>query len=465
MAKMVDSFKAGANPQAIEAEQAVLAAIFNFREAIYEVMDVIRDPEVFYDPRHRDIFSSAIALFEENRPIDLVTIADQLERDQRLDDIGGRSYLAELTSHLASTANVRHYANIVYDKFLLRKLIEISADIADDCRQGTMEAEDLLDEAENAIFNISQTRLGEGFEHIGKILPDTFEQIEEYHRSGGGITGLATGFADLDNLSAGLHKGDFIVIAGRPSMGKTGLGLNILENVAIDHKKPVAMFSLEMSKSQIALRLLCSKARINAHKMRTGRLPDQDWPRLSDAVGPLSEANIFIDDTPNIGILELRSKARRLKAKEDIQLLIVDYLQMMPGPKSADNRQQEIALISRSMKGIAKELDIPVIAISQLSRGVEMRGGDRRPQLADLRESGAIEQDADVVMFVYRPEFYGIEFEKDGTPTENLAEIIVAKQRNGPTGTIKLTFLKSFIRFENRTEIYAAVEESTEPPF
>jgi replicative DNA helicase len=255
------------------------------------------------------------------------------------------------------------------------------------------------------------------------------------------------------------------VIAGRPSMGKTGLGLNIMENIAIDHKQPVALFSLEMSKSQIALRLLCSKARINAHKMRTGRLPDHDWPRLSDAVGPLSEANIFIDDTPNIGILELRAKARRLKAKEDIQLLIVDYLQMMQGPRGAENRQQEIAVISRSMKGIAKELSIPVIAISQLSRGVEMRGGDRRPQLADLRESGAIEQDADVVMFVYRPEFYGIELDRDGNSTENLAEILMAKQRNGPTGTVKLTFVKDFIRFENRTEIYAGAEESEEAPF
>ncbi len=249
-------------------------------------------------------------------------------------------------------------------------------------------------------------------------------------------------------------------------MGKTGLGLNILENIAIDSHKSVAMFSLEMSKQQIALRLLCSKARINAHRMRTGRLPDSDWPKLSDAVGPLSEAGIFIDDTPNIGILELRSKARRLKAKEDIQLLIIDYLQMMQGPRGADNRQQEIAMISRSLKGIAKELDIPVIAVSQLSRGVEMRGGDKRPQLADLRESGAIEQDADVVMFVYRPEFYGIEFEKDGTSTDKLAEIIIAKQRNGPTGSIRLTFLKDFIRFENRTEIYSEVEEATtEPPF
>jgi replicative DNA helicase len=465
MARLANSFQPGSNPQALEAEQAVLAAILNFRDAVYEVMDVIKDPEVFYDPRHRDIFTSAIKLFEENKPIDLVTIADQLEKHQKLERIGGRSYLAELTSFLASTANVRHHANIVYDKYLLRRLIEISAGIADECRSGGKEAEDLLDEAENSIFNISQNRLGDGFEHIGKILPETFEQIEEYHKSGGGITGLATGFIDLDNLSSGLHKGDFIVIAGRPSMGKTGLGLNIMENIAIDHKQPVALFSLEMSKSQIALRLLCSKARINAHKMRTGRLPDHDWPRLSDAVGPLSEANIFIDDTPNIGILELRAKARRLKAKEDIQLLIVDYLQMMQGPRGAENRQQEIAVISRSMKGIAKELSIPVIAISQLSRGVEMRGGDRRPQLADLRESGAIEQDADVVMFVYRPEFYGIELDRDGNSTENLAEILMAKQRNGPTGTVKLTFVKDFIRFENRTEIYAGAEESEEAPF
>jgi replicative DNA helicase len=455
----------GNNPHSSEAEQAVLAAILNFRDAIFEVTDIIKQPDVFYDPRHSFIFESAIQLFEENKPIDLITLSEQLQKNQKLEKIGGRSYLAELTSHVASTANVRHYANIVFDKYLLRRLIEISHEITEDCRSGTHDAEDLLDTAENSIFSISQNRLGDGFIHIGSVLPDTFEQIEEYHKSGGGITGLATGYSDLDNLTAGLHPGDFVVVAGRPSMGKTGLGLNIMENIAIDSKKSVAMFSLEMSKQQIALRLLCSKARINAHRMRTGRLPDQDWPKLSDAVGPLSEAGIYIDDTPNIGILELRSKARRLKAKEDIQLLIIDYLQMMQGPRGAENRQQEIAMISRSLKGIAKELSIPVIAVSQLSRGVEMRGGDKKPQLADLRESGAIEQDADMVMFVYRPEFYGIEFDKDGNSTENLAEIIVAKQRNGPTGTVRLTFLKDFIRFENRTEIYADIEEPAEPPF
>ncbi|MBD3216768.1 MAG: replicative DNA helicase [candidate division Zixibacteria bacterium] len=455
----------GSNPNSIEAEQAVLAAILNFRDAIYEVTDIIKQPEVFYDPRHSFIFEASIQLFDDNKPIDLITISEKLQQNQKLEKIGGRAYLAEITDHIASTANVRHHANIVFDKYLLRRMIEISHEITEDCRSGTVEAADLLDSAENSIFSISQNRLGDGFIHIGTILPDTFEQIEEYHKSGGGITGIATGYNDLDNMTAGLHPGDFVVVAGRPSMGKTGLGLNILENIAIDSKKSVAMFSLEMSKQQIALRLLCSKARINAHKMRTGRLPDSDWPKLSDAVGPLSEAGIFIDDTPNIGILELRSKARRLKAKEDIQLMIIDYLQMMQGPRGADNRQQEIAMISRSLKGIAKELSIPVIGISQLSRGVEMRGGDKRPQLADLRESGAIEQDADVVMFVYRPEFYGIEFEKDGTPTENMAEIIIAKQRNGPTGSVKLTFLKDFIRFENRTEIYTEVEEPTDTPF
>ncbi len=455
----------GSTPYSPDAEQAVLAAILNFRDAVYEVTDIIKSPDVFYDPRHYAIFESALQLFDENKAIDYVTVADQLQKNKKLEKIGGRAFLADLTSHLASTANIRHHANIVFDKYLLRRLIEISQNITGECREGGKEAEDLLDEAENAIFSISQNRLGEGFTHLGSILPDTFEQIEEYHRSGGGITGLPTGYTELDNLSAGLHKGDFVVIAGRPSMGKTGLGLNILENIAIDFKKSVAMFSLEMSKQQIALRLLCSKARINAHRMRTGRLPDSDWPKLSGAVGPLSEANIYIDDTPNIGILELRSKARRLKARDDIQILVIDYLQMMQGPRGADNRQQEIAMISRSLKGIAKELDIPVIAISQLSRGVEMRGGDKRPQLADLRESGAIEQDADMVMFVYRPEFYGIEFDKDGNSTEGQAEIIVAKQRNGPTGSVRLTFLKDFIRFENRSSIYSEVEETAEPPF
>ena len=457
--------KFGGNPHSNEAEQSVLAAIINFRDAIYEVTDIIKQPDVFYDPRHSFIFEAMLELFGKSKPIDLITLSEQLKMNQKLEKIGGQSYLAELTSQLASTANVRYHADIVHDKYLMRRLMEISHTIADECRSNAKEASDLLDEAENSIFQISQGRLGDGFMHVGDILPETFEQIEEFHKSGGGITGLATGYTDMDNLTAGLHPGDFVVVAGRPSMGKTALGLNMLENIAVDYKQAAAMFSLEMSKSSIAMRLLCSRARINAHKMRTGRLKDSDWPRLSDAVGPLSESKIFIDDTPNIGILELRSKARRLKAKEDIKLLVVDYLQMMQGPKAADNRQQEIAVISRSLKGIAKELEIPVIGISQLSRGVEMRGGDRRPQLADLRESGAIEQDADLVMFVYRPEFYNIELDKDGIPTENMAEIIVAKQRNGPTGTIKLTFLKDFIRFENRTEIYAPMEEIPETPF
>lgn len=452
------------NPHSLDAEQAVLAATLNFRDAFYEVVEILK-PEAFYHPSHRQIFEAALSLFEQNKPIDMVTVAEELKRRKQLDKIGGRAFLAELTSYLATSANVGYHANIIYDKYLLRSLREISYEIADKCRDASMDAHELLDDAENSIFNISQHRLGDGFVPISEIMSTTFEQINEYQKAGGGITGLETGFIDLDNMTSGLHKGDFVVIAGRPSMGKTGIALNILEYIALVKKQAAAIFSLEMSRSQIALRLLCSKARINAHKMRTGRLRDEDWPRLTDAVGPLNEAKIYIDDTPNIGILELRSKARRLKAREDIQLLVIDYLQMMQGPRSIENRQQEIATISRSLKGIAKELEIPVIAVSQLSRGVEMRGGDKRPQLADLRESGAIEQDADLVMFIYRPEFYGIELDKEGNPTENMAEVIIAKQRNGPTGSVKLTFVKDFIRFENRTEIYAPVQEEGEAPF
>ena len=464
MDKFQDASQHKTPPQSLEAEKAVLAAIINFKDAIYEVMGFLT-PEVFYYPAHQKIYESVISLFDDGKPIDIITISDQLIQAGMLDQIGGRAYLAELTSYISSTANVRYHADIVYDKHLLRRLKEVSINIANECQDETESADDLINNAERNIFEIAQKRLGADFFNIGDLLSDTFEQIEEYHKAGGSITGLSSGYMDLDNMTAGLHKGDFIVIAGRPSMGKTGLGLNILENIAIGQAKPVGIFSLEMSKEQIALRLLCSKARISSHSMRTGRLKDSDWPRLSEAVGPLSAAEIYIDDTPNIGILELRSKARRLKSKVDLQLLIVDYLQMMQGSRFVENRQQEIALISRSLKGLAKELKIPVIGISQLSRGVEMRGGDRRPQLADLRESGAIEQDADVVMFVYRPEFYGIELDKNGNSTENLAEIIIAKQRNGPTGTIKLTFKKEYIRFEDMEMKHTEIVPTEEAPF
>ncbi|MCJ7507780.1 MAG: replicative DNA helicase, partial [candidate division Zixibacteria bacterium] len=297
------------------------------------------------------------------------------------------------------------------------------------------------------------------FISIGEILPRTFEAIDEYAKRGGIVTGIATGFTELDVLTGGLQNSDLVVIAGRPSMGKTSLALSIAEHVAVDEKVPVAIFSLEMTKGQLAQRMLCSRARFSTHKMRTGRISDHEYGNLAIAVGPLSEAKIFLDDTPSLGILQMRAKARRLKAKENIGLVIVDYLQLMQGPRAIESRQQEISLISRSLKGLAKELDVPVVALSQLSRAVEIRGGERRPQLADLRESGAIEQDADLVMFVYRPEMYNITQFRDGRSTEGMAEIIVSKHRNGPTCEIMLTFIRDYARFENPELVH------TETPF
>ncbi len=353
---------------------------------------------------------------------------------------------------MVSTANVGNYAEIVLEKSTLRSLIGVSNEIIKDCYIQEGGVSEILDEAEHKIFSISESRLRKGFTALSSLLPRTFEQIEDFQETKGGLVGVRTGFDQLDALTAGLHNGDFVVVAGRPSMGKTAFALNIAETVAIESKLPVGIFSIEMSKEQVALRFLCGRARISQHLLRTDRLRETDWKRLGMASGPLSEAPIFIDDSATLSTLEMRAKARRLKAQHNIGLLIIDYIQMIHSAQRSENRQQEMSLISRSIKSLAKELNIPVIACSQLSRMVEMRGGDKRPQLSDLRESGAIEQDADVVMFVYRPEFYLSHKDKDDPDrmaVEGQAEIIVAKQRNGPTGSVRLAFLKDFVRFEN----------------
>jgi len=435
-------------PQAIEVEQAVLGAMLLQKEAIGKAIEII-DKDCFYRDDHQKIFETLVHLYDENQPVDIITVSEELTSRKQLDKVGGRMYLLELTEKIATTANIEYHCNIVLEKSTLRKLINTSTQIVSQCYDATQDVDDLLDRAEQGIFSISEKRIKEGFIPLGDLLPHTFESIEEYQKKGGMITGIPTGFFELDYLTGGLQKSDLIVVASRPSMGKTSLCLTIAEHVAIEAKVPVGVFSLEMAKSQLAQRMLCSRARFSTHKMRTGKLGDHEYSNLAMAVGPLSEAKIFIDDTPSIGILQLRAKSRRLKAQHDVGLIIVDYLQLMQGPRSAESRQQEISMISRSLKGLAKELDVPVIAVSQLSRKVEDRGGEKRPMLADLRESGAIEQDADVVMFIYRPELYKIEKFRDGTPTEGLAEIIISKHRNGPTGELRLVFLKNSARFEN----------------
>lgn len=446
-------------PQAQEVEQAVLGAMLLDREAIGKAIELL-DESCFYGPAHQKIFSAIISLYDRGEPADLLTLTQELTRRKQLDQIGGRLYVINLVEGVATSANIEYHCRIVLEKSTLRKLIQTSTDVITKCYNESEDVSTVLDSAEQRIFDISEKRIKHGFVPLSDILPHTFESIDRIKE--GHITGLPTGFLELDGLTAGLQRSDLIVVAGRPSMGKTSLCLSLMENIAVENKIPVAIFSLEMEKNQLANRMLCSRARISSHKMRSGRLSDHEWTNLSIAVGPLSEAKIFVDDTPGMGVLEMRAKARRLKAKENIGLLVVDYLQLMQGARGTESRQQEIAMISRALKGLAKDLNVPVIACSQLSRAVETRGGERRPQLADLRESGAIEQDADLVVFIYRPELYGIksiDFKKDKIPSDGIAEIIVAKHRNGPTGSVLLSFVKQYARFENLELVH------TETPF
>ncbi|MCI0329355.1 MAG: replicative DNA helicase [candidate division Zixibacteria bacterium] len=454
-------------PSNLEAERAVLGAMLLDKEAIGRTLEMI-DETAFYRPAHQKIFWRMVKLYDANEPVDLTTLSDALAKSGELEEVGGRLYLVSLAEGVATSANVEYHSRIVLEKATLRQLIETGTQVVSSCYDPTAEVDDLLDRAESRIFAISEVRMKQGFVELGSILPHTFESIEEYHRQEGAITGLETGFPEMDALTGGLQPSDLVVVAGRPSMGKTAFVLTLCEHAALHATQPtpVAIFSLEMSKQQVAQRMLCSRARVSWHRMRTGRLANAEWTNLGIAVGPLSEAKIFVDDSPNIGVLEMRAKARRLMSQHQIGLLVIDYMQLMHGPRGAESRQQEISIISRSLKGLAKELDIPVVALSQLSRQVEIRGGDRRPVLADLRESGAIEQDADVVAFIYRPEMYKMERDKEGRSLEGVAEVIVAKQRNGPTGTVRLTFIKEYARFENMATLPEAVPSGGGPaPF
>jgi replicative DNA helicase len=433
-------------PQAVEVEMSVLGAMLLDKEAISRALDLIND-EVFYKESHRLIFQSMVNLFDRSEPVDLVTLTEDLRRRGLLEKIGGSYYLTELTDKITSAANVEYHAKIILEKALMRHLISSSNEISARAYEDSEDAFDLLDEAEQKIFKISESNLKRGFISMNAALHQTMELLESIHGKHSGVTGVPTGFTQVNNLTGGFQKSDLIIVAGRPSQGKTALVLSVARNASVDFEIPVAFFSLEMSAQQLVLRLICAEAKVDQHKVRTGRLPENEWKYLSTRIGKLAKAKMFIDDTPSLGILELRAKSRRLKAEHDVQMIIVDYLQLMQGPKGMDSREREISSISRSLKALAKELNVPVIALSQLNRAVEARS-DKRPVLADLRESGAIEQDADVVMFVHRPEAYGIK-EEGGESTEGLAEIIVGKQRNGPIGTAKLTFIKSYARFEN----------------
>ncbi|MBI4397964.1 MAG: replicative DNA helicase [Candidatus Omnitrophica bacterium] len=429
-------------PQNKEAEMSVLGAILIDDDAMSRVLELLK-PDHFYPESHQKIFSVYCRLFESNCPIDLVTVSEELKKENLLENVGGASYLAELSSSVATSANVEHYAKIVKEKALLRRLIHTATEIVQEGNEPGGEVSVLLDKAERKIFEISQHKIENKFISLSEIIRDSIETIDQLYQKKEHVTGLATGFHEFDIKTAGLQPSDLVVVAGRPSMGKSALVTGICEYVGVNLRKGVAFFSLEMSKEQLVQRMLCSHAKVDAQKVKTGYLSHQDWPKLTNAAGKLSEAPIFIDDSPALSVLEVRAKARRLKSQHDIQLVVVDYLQLMQADRRSDSRQQEISEISRSLKALARELKVPVIAISQLSRAVESRTGTR-PQLSDLRESGAIEQDADVVVLLFREEYYN--------PTEenkNRAEAIIAKQRNGPTGTIDMLFLKEWTRFEN----------------
>jgi replicative DNA helicase len=465
-------------PQAVDVEKAVLGSMLIDKEAVPKALELL-DNASFYSPTHQKYFGAMMALFEKGDPIDAVTLVEELRRRGELNPTEDPVYITELTMSITSSANVEYHARIVLEKALMRSLINASADVAARAYSDTEDALDLLDEAESKIFSISERRMKRTFIPIKTALHATFEMLEEIHGKHGGVTGVPSGFTVLDDKTGGFQKSDLVIVAGRPSQGKTALALSIARNAALDKDKPtgVAVFSLEMSEQQLIIRMLSSEAQVNAHALRTGRLPEDDWKKLSRKVGALAEAKIFIDDTPALSILELRAKARRLKAEHDIGLVIVDYLQLVTGPKNAESREREISMISRSLKALAKELNIPVMALSQLNRAVESRG-DKRPQLSDLRESGAIEQDADVVIFVHRPEMYGIAEIKDdeagSISSEGTAELIIGKQRNGPTGIVRLAFVKEYAGFEKLAPPSVAAMLATtavstqrgdEPPF
>ena len=427
-------------PQNLDAERSALGAMFLDKEAIYRAMEILR-PDDFYKDAHRYIYQTVLDLADKGEPVDLVTVTEALRQSNRLDEVGGVAYLTELANAVPTAAHIDHYARIVEEKSLLRRLIHAAGEIMAAGYEGREEVEEILDEAERKIFSIANRRSGRSISSLKQILIEAFEQIEYLYEAKGAVTGVPTGFADFDRLTAGLQPSDLIILAARPSMGKTTFALNIAENAAVRSKIPVAIFSLEMSKEQLALKLLCAEAGVNNQRIRTGNLTEEDWPRLSHALGRLSEAKIFIDDSPNISAWEIRAKARRIKAEHGLGLIIIDYLQLMQSRYRTENRQQEVSEISRSLKALARELSTPVLALSQLSRAVEQRPG-KKPSLADLRESGSLEQDADLVCFLYREDYYDPDTEK-----KNITELIVAKHRNGPTGKVEFYFQKEFSKF------------------
>ena len=430
-------------PNNLEAEQSVLGAMLLDKEAISISTEIIGG-EDFYREAHKEIFEAIVDIYDKGEPVDLITLTEKLKTRNTLDAVGGITFLTNLMDAVPSTHNVKYYAKIIEEKSLLRRLIKESSEIISKSYDGKEEVAQIIDDAEKGIFNISLKRSTQGYVHVKDVLNTNFDKIEELYLNKGKLTGVPTGFTDLDSKLSGLQKSDLILVAARPSMGKSSFMMNIVQHAAVREKTTTVIFSLEMSKEQLTQRLLCAEALIDAHRLRVGDINEDEWVKLARAMGPLSEAPIFIDDTPSISVAEMRAKCRRLKLEHNLGLIVIDYLQLMQGKGNSESRQQEISEISRSLKALAREINVPVVALSQLSRAPEMRA-DHRPILSDLRESGAIEQDADVVMFLYRDEYYHPDTEK-----KNIGEVIIAKQRNGPTGTIELVWLGQFTKFVNK---------------
>ena len=438
----INSYLQMVPPHDTEAEQAVLSSVIMDREAAGVAFEMLTGDD-FYRPDHKIIFETAEELYNKNIPIDIITMKNRLVEKNVFDQVGGFAYIAQIASSVGSSVNIRHYAKIVEEKSILRKLIKASSEMAQMGYGAREDVNSIMDKAEKSIFDIMQNRNSGEFHHIRDVAIDAFERIAQIYNTKEKITGVPTGFTDFDAKTAGLQKSDLILLAARPSMGKTAFALNIAQNAALKYNTPTAIFSLEMSREQLVNRMLCSEAMIDAQKLRTGDIGENDWPKIVEAMGALSEADIYIDDTPGITPMEIRAKCRRLKLEKGLGLIVIDYLQLMSSNRKTDSRQQEISDISRSLKAIAREMEAPIIALSQLSRACEQRT-DHRPMLSDLRESGAIEQDADIVAFLYRDEYYNKDTEK-----KNMAELIIAKQRNGPTGTVDLTWMGQYTKFGN----------------
>ncbi len=449
-------------PQALDLEESTLGALMLEKDALTKVIDILH-PESFYKDSHRMIFHAIRRLFERSEPIDILTVTNELKKSGELDLIGGPYYITQLTNRVASAANIEYHARIILQKHIQRELIRISSDTIKDAFEDTTDVFQLLDRAEKNLFEIAKGNISRNYQDMSTMVSEAYRQIEAARLHGTGITGVQSGFTDLDRITSGWQKSDLVVLAARPGMGKTAFVLSLARNAAIGFNRPIAFFSLEMSSVQLVQRMISSETGIPSDKLRKGTLDNSEWQKLVSMTGKLSQAPVFIDDTPSLSVFDLRSKCRRLKSMHNIELIIIDYLQLMRADvdNKNGNREQEISNISRSLKAIAKELDVPIIALSQLSRAVETRGGSKRPQLSDLRESGAIEQDADMVMFIYRPEYYGMEFDEENNSTKGIAEVIISKHRNGALDTIKLKFINQLAKFTDLD--YNELAESTAP--